>query len=463
MGGSEALSQKGGYTNGKRMSREEGLDVTSNKEPVVGLFTAAENGKAFSQGPNTYVHALLDVLLQHTQDVHFKLILNRSVVSCFDDVPEGPRISKIVIPTVRECGERASAGWRLAHRFLSRAWLHRPKALNSLRKRLYFDPEVYLGDAQRIAFLSYNMTNYWLVGFRPYVVAVHDLRFLHIDADGKLMRQIIPAAKPNGLWDRAKAALRPPGISPYEWVLFHNAAHLIAPSSFVARDLTENFGIPRDKITVAMCVPSRDEVDVCEADMEAVRRKYALPGRFVFFPSGIGPTKNQSGLIEAIGYALREWNVEIPVVLTGHTDNVVWPQVQKRIQELGLERTVLHLGFVPAREKWALFKLAQALVLPTLYESTSLPAWEALQAGCPVVATNRYDIPEQMGDAAYYFDPLDTADMAHAIKQVFCSSEIRESLRLRGERRLKELGQKWRERFVQAWLQALIQPCRELH
>ena len=286
--------QKGGYTNGKRMSREEGLGVTSNKGPVVGLFAAAENWKGFSQGLNTYVHALLDVLLQQAQDVRFKLILNRSVVSCFDDVPEGRRISKIVIPTIRECGEGAGVGWRLAHRFLIRAWSRRPKALNGLRKRLYFDPEVYLGDVQRIAFLSYNMTTYWLVGFRPYVVAVHDLRFLHIDADGKLMGKMITAARPNGLWDRAKAALRPPGVKPYEWGLFHNAAHLIAPSSFVARDLTENFSIPRDKITVAMCVPSRDEMDVSEADMETVRRKYALPDRFVFFPSGVGYTKNES-------------------------------------------------------------------------------------------------------------------------------------------------------------------------
>lgn len=435
--------------------------MTSNKEPVVGLFTAAENGKAFSQGPNTYVHALLDVLLQHAQDVRFKLILNRSVVSCFDDVPEGPRISKVVIPTVRERGEGASAGWRLAHRFLSRAWLHWPKALSSLRKRLYFDPEFHLGDVQRMAFLSYNMTNYWLVGFRPYVVAVHDLRFLHVDADGKLVSNMTAAAKPNGLWNRAKAVLRPPGVWPYEWVLFHNAAHLSAPSSFVACDLAEHFDIPSDKITVAMCVPSFDEIVVSEADMEAVRRKYALPDRFVFFPSGIGPTKNQLGLIEAIGYALREWKLEIPLVLTGHTNDVVWPQVQKRIQELGLEGTVFHVGFVPAREKRALFKLAQALVEPRLYDSTSLPAWEALQAGCPVVATNRYDIPEELGDAAYYFDPFNIADMACGIKEVFCSSEIRESLRTRGERRLKELDQKWRERFVQAWLQALIQPCRE--
>ena len=53
----------------------------------------------------------------------------------------------------------------------------------------------------------------------------------------------------------------------------------------------------------------------------------------------------------------------------------------------------------------AIYKLATALVMPSLFESVSIPIYEAFQAGIPVLASNILAIPEQVGDAGLLFDP----------------------------------------------------------
>jgi hypothetical protein len=53
----------------------------------------------------------------------------------------------------------------------------------------------------------------------------------------------------------------------------------------------------------------------------------------------------------------------------------------------------------------SLYAGAAALVLPSLYEGFGLPLLEAMQLGCPVLASSAASLPEVGGDAALYFDP----------------------------------------------------------
>ena len=43
--------------------------------------------------------------------------------------------------------------------------------------------------------------------------------------------------------------------------------------------------------------------------------------------------------------------------------------------------------------------------MPSLFESVSIPIYEAFQVGTPVAASNILAIPEQVGDAGLLFDP----------------------------------------------------------
>jgi len=70
-----------------------------------------------------------------------------------------------------------------------------------------------------------------------------------------------------------------------------------------------------------------------------------------------------------------------------------------------------------------LLKSAAAFVYPSLYEGFGLPLLEAMQCGCPIVASNAGSIPEIAKDAAEYFDPSSIFDISNSIKNVVYSND----------------------------------------
>jgi glycosyltransferase involved in cell wall biosynthesis len=65
-------------------------------------------------------------------------------------------------------------------------------------------------------------------------------------------------------------------------------------------------------------------------------------------------------------------------------------------------------------------------------EGFGLPGLEAMQQGAPVISSNATCLPEVYGDAAHYFDPYDTEDIARAISDVMKSKALRRRLIQKG-------------------------------
>ena len=83
---------------------------------------------------------------------------------------------------------------------------------------------------------------------------------------------------------------------------------------------------------------------------------------------------------------------------------------------------------------------AHALIYPSEYEGFGIPLLEAMSAGCPVICSNVSSIPEVAGDAAEYFDPVDTESIRSAIERVAYDDRHRDSLIERGHRRCMEFS-----------------------
>jgi glycosyltransferase involved in cell wall biosynthesis len=97
-----------------------------------------------------------------------------------------------------------------------------------------------------------------------------------------------------------------------------------------------------------------------------------------------------------------------------------------------VREAVLLPGYVPDEDLPAFYAGAQALVLPNVYEGFGLPVLEAMACGTPTVASNASCIPEIGGEAALYFDPLDTAAMADAVRRLLRDAGLQGELRGRG-------------------------------
>lgn len=84
---------------------------------------------------------------------------------------------------------------------------------------------------------------------------------------------------------------------------------------------------------------------------------------------------------------------------------------------------------------------AHAFVFPSEYEGFGIPPLEAMSAGCPVICSEVSSIPEVVGDAGEYFDPLDTDSIRSAIERVAYDDDRRTSLIGRGH--VRRMGFSW--------------------
>ena len=75
-------------------------------------------------------------------------------------------------------------------------------------------------------------------------------------------------------------------------------------------------------------------------------------------------------------------------------------------------------GFVSEFVKYRLLKGAQFLVFPSLCEGFGIPALEALSLGKPVLASRSSSLPEVVGDAGVYFDPISVSEFAEALDEI---------------------------------------------
>lgn len=116
----------------------------------------------------------------------------------------------------------------------------------------------------------------------------------------------------------------------------------------------------------------------------------------------------------------------------------------KKVVEDGLDyQLILITKFVSEQELDNLYRNASLFVSPSLSEGFGLPPLEAMARGVPVVSSNATSLPEILGDAALYFNPLDINDMAEKIKKALTEENLRKKLIEKGFEQIKKYS--WRK------------------
>ena len=89
-----------------------------------------------------------------------------------------------------------------------------------------------------------------------------------------------------------------------------------------------------------------------------------------------------------------------------------------------------------------LYHGALGFVFPSQYEGFGLPVLEAMSIGLPVAASGTPAVAEVAGDACLRFDPLDTASIAAAMRDLAGDPALRARLSAVGRARAETFS--WR-------------------
>ncbi|NCO96361.1 MAG: glycosyltransferase family 4 protein, partial [Armatimonadetes bacterium] len=111
--------------------------------------------------------------------------------------------------------------------------------------------------------------------------------------------------------------------------------------------------------------------------------------------------------------------------------------------DFGVEDRVRFLDHVPDAYLPSLYQLAELFVFPSLYEGFGLPPLEAMAQGCPVLASSASCLPEVLGEAALFVDPVDVERLSEALLQLLRDADLRETYRQRGYAQVKRYS--WEE------------------
>lgn len=196
---------------------------------------------------------------------------------------------------------------------------------------------------------------------------------------------------------------------------------IVAVSEATKRDIVEHYRIDPAKIHVVYEAAADHFQPATAEEIAQVRQKHNLPDKFLVHLSTIEPRKNLTRLVDAL-QIVRQTIPDLQLILVG-AKGWLYDDFFAKIAAENLQDTVRALGWVEDDELAAVLGAAALAVQPSLYEGFGLPVLEHMAAGQVVAASNTSSLPEVGGEAAAYFDPENTEEMAAVIHRLLTSPD----------------------------------------
>ena len=228
------------------------------------------------------------------------------------------------------------------------------------------------------------------------------------------------------------------------------ASKVITISEFSKSRLLHHFPKHKDKIAAFPLGPGK----TLKTDPLPV----AIPSPFFLFVGSVKPHKNLNVLLDAFEQFIEWEKTPFHLVIAGkisgmHNAFDIGEYIGKHST---LAKNIHVLGEVDEETLAWLYQKALAFVFPSFYEGWGLPPLEAMQQGCPVIASSAASIPESCGAAALYFDPKDTERLAMHLSAVALSEQVRQDLIEKGAQQIEALS--W-ERCAKSHIDLFLEEC----
>jgi glycosyltransferase involved in cell wall biosynthesis len=252
------------------------------------------------------------------------------------------------------------------------------------------------------------------IGTKPFVLTIHDM--IH-----EIFPEYYSLNDKTILWKK---------------MLAEKANRIIAVSENTKKDIMNLLEISSNKIDVIYHGVSMAEN---ANGLKNIVNNWQLPSKYILFVGARERYKNFYFFIKSLCPFLQK-NKDIFVICAGGGAFSV--AEMNFLNSLNIGSRVMQQN-VNDEDLTILYKNAITFVFPSLYEGFGMPMLESFACGCPVIASRVSSLPEIGEDAAIYFDPKDAKYMRDSIEKVIDDEQLRENMRLKGYKRLKNFS--WRK------------------
>ena len=227
-------------------------------------------------------------------------------------------------------------------------------------------------------------------------------------------------------------------INQMEWRLTFEAWRVIVNSQHMQQELMSQFGMPADKLTV---IPNGIDPEIFDFDFDPrpLRNQYAAEyEKIVLYVGRMVMEKGVQVMLHAIPSVIYECpGTKFLCVGTGY----YLDELKGMADRLGVNHDVKFLGYVSDHDLLRLYKIADAVCIPSIYEPFGIVALEGMAAKVPVVTSDTGGLPdfvEHMANGVTtYTDNVQS--LAWGLLEVLRNPELAESLKEEGHKRVSTI------------------------
>jgi len=352
------------------------------------------------KGLGRYTQKLIEALQELDQQNDYVIFLRQENFNEF--YPQNPRFRKVL------------ADWR---------WY-------TLAEQIFMPLAIKKEKIDLMHFPHFNVPIFY---FGAFVVTIHDL----------ILRNF--ATRRASALGFLKYWLKNFGYRVVIWFALKRAQKIITVSEYVKNDIVKCFGVNPEKIVVTY--EGAPEKSLPFPGFKHKLKEFGIAKRYLLYVGNAYPHKNLERLIGAFEILIDDFKKDLQLVLVGEED-YFYQRLQEEASTSILRRIeaadrVIYTDFVSDENLWTLYQNSALYVFPSLCEGFGLPPLEAMSHGVPVAASKATCLPEILGEAAVYFDPMNPHDIAEKINQVLSDENLSRTLVRGGFEQIKKYS--WRK------------------
>jgi len=207
------------------------------------------------------------------------------------------------------------------------------------------------------------------------------------------------------------------------------ATKIIAVSEHVKGYILREFPIPPDCIRVIY--PSAGRRFARCSGTKVFRDKHGLPERYVLFVGTTGRNKNIRRAIDAVKLVRESHSLDHQFIIAGLPGDED-AALKSYVSSNHLWDTVRFLGYIDDDDLPQLYANSALFLFPSLMEGFGVPPLEAMRCGIPVVAAETSCMPEVLGNAAIWVNPLSVESIAEGVARGLLDEDVRQTAIERG-------------------------------